>query len=113
MATPFQERCWELLESIPRGKVTTYREIGRALDTRAYQAIGQAMGANPRLIEVPCHRVVASDGRLSGYALGVDKKRKLLISEGVEVNQDYVDLDRYLFQFASRDSSESTEYPLS
>lgn len=108
MATPFQESCWKLLEEIPKGKVSTYREIGRALGTRAYQAIGQAMGANPRLIEVPCHRVVASDGGLSGYALGVEKKRELLISEGVEIHQDYVDLDRYLYQFQPQSLSDLT-----
>ena len=53
----FSERCYKLLLKVPKGKVTTYRDLAHALDTKAYRAVGQAMNRNPRAPIVPCHRV--------------------------------------------------------
>ena len=81
----FNEKCYELLKKIPKGKVTTYKEIAKALKTKAYRAVGSAMNKNPNPIEVPCHRVVKTDGSIGGYAYGVERKISLLKEEGVEV----------------------------
>ena len=85
MSSTFNEQCYALLMRIPAGKVTTYREMARALNTRAWRAVGSAMAKNTRLVEVPCHRVVRSNGEIGEYALGPDKKADLLGSEGVPV----------------------------
>lgn len=79
------QKVYDLLSKIPKGKVTTYGEIARKLKTKAYRGIGQIVGANPNAPKVPCHRVVRSDGGISGYAFGVDKKIALLKSEGITV----------------------------
>jgi len=82
---PFNQRCYALLCQVPRGRVTTYKAIAEALGTKAYRAVGNAMNRNPRPIEVPCHRVVSSDGRIGGYVEGAQRKFELLKSEGIEV----------------------------
>jgi len=91
----FQQRVWALTARIPKGGVVTYADIARKLGGRAYRAVGAALGQNPYAPDVPCHRVVASSGKLTGYAGGVDAKRALLRAEGVEVRSDRVDLARY------------------
>jgi methylated-DNA-[protein]-cysteine S-methyltransferase len=82
----FNEKVWALTARVPKGRVTTYGELARALGTKAYRAVGNAMNKNPYAPGVPCHRVVGSDGSLTGFAAGLEKKRKLLVEEGVEVN---------------------------
>jgi methylated-DNA-[protein]-cysteine S-methyltransferase len=81
--TEFRERVWKALETIPYGSTVTYRELSaRAGSPGAVRAIGGAVGANPLMIIRPCHRVVGSDGSLTGYAGGLDRKRALLALEG-------------------------------
>jgi methylated-DNA-[protein]-cysteine S-methyltransferase len=81
--TAFQQAVWAHLATIPRGATTTYGQIARALERpRAAQAVGAAVGSNPLSIIVPCHRVVGSDGALTGYAGGIETKRALLTLEG-------------------------------
>lgn len=81
--TPFQISVWKKLLEIPYGKVKTYGEIAEELGRpNASRAVGNAVGANPIPIIVPCHRVVASNG-LGGYSGGIEKKKKLLQIEGV------------------------------
>lgn len=80
--TVFQQRVWQALMEIPYGETTTYGVVARRLGCRSAQAVGQAVGRNPIAIIVPCHRVVGSDGSLTGYAYGVEKKRHLLQLEG-------------------------------
>jgi O-6-methylguanine DNA methyltransferase len=81
--TAFQLRVWRALLQIPYGETRTYREIALALGNRdAVRAVGAANGANPFAIIVPCHRVVASDGTLGGYAGGLWRKAWLLRHEG-------------------------------
>ncbi len=97
----FDEECYELLKKVPKGKVTTYKEIAKALNTRAYRAVGNAMSRNPNLIKVPCHRVVKADGSLGGYAGGTEKKILLLEEEGVEVKKGkIVDFKAILHHFS-------------
>jgi len=88
----FHERVWAITARIPAGAVVTYADIARRLDTKGYRAVGGALHNNPHAPDVPCHRVVGSDGRLTGFAGGVAKKRKLLRSEGVPFRGQRVDL---------------------
>jgi len=98
----FNQRCYKLLKKVPRGKVTTYAEIARALRSRAFRAVGQAMGRNPDAPRVPCHRVICSDGRLGGYSGGIKKKIKLLHKEGVLVENGRIkELKKHLYHFGS------------
>jgi methylated-DNA-[protein]-cysteine S-methyltransferase len=78
----FQERVWALLRQIPYGQTVTYGELATELGDRAlaYQ-VGQAVGRNPLCVFIPCHRVVAKDGRLAGYAGGISRKQRLLDME--------------------------------
>jgi methylated-DNA-[protein]-cysteine S-methyltransferase len=80
--TPFQRRVWEALCTVPYGDTSTYGRVARALgDPQAVRAVGAANGRNPIGIIVPCHRVVGTDGSLTGYAGGLDRKRWLLRHE--------------------------------
>ena len=74
----FQQRVWRELLAIPYGRTTTYGEIARRIGCRSAQAVGQAVGRNPIAVVVPCHRVVGADGTLTGYAYGLELKRRLL-----------------------------------
>ena len=83
----FQKRVWEKLLEVPYGVTTTYGEIAREIKcssdgTVSAQAVGQAVGHNPISIIVPCHRVIGSDGDLTGYAGGLKRKKALLQLEG-------------------------------
>lgn len=98
----FNERCYELLKLIPEGKVTTYQEIAKALNTKAWRAVGTAMAKNKNLYIIPCHRVVRSDGTIGQYALGSSKKAELLIKEGVIVaNGKVTNLNKFIHRFSS------------
>ncbi len=78
-ATSFQHRVWEALRSIPRGETRTYSQIAQTIGApNAVRAVGAACGANPLAIVVPCHRAIGSDGRLTGYRWGLERKRRLL-----------------------------------
>ena len=100
LSKTFDQRCYDLLLQIPKGKVTTYGEIAHALGTKAYRAVGQALNRNPNLVEVSCHRVVKSNGEVGGYAGGLSRKIELLRQEGVDVSEDgQVDLSKYLYVF--------------
>jgi len=82
--TEFQRRVWRELRRIPVGTTVSYRELaGRIGRPDAVRAVGLANGANPVSVVVPCHRVVGSDGSLTGYAGGLARKRWLLSHEGV------------------------------
>lgn len=79
----FAETCYALLTQVPEGRVTTYKELAHAMGNKAYRAIGTAMNKNPYAPEVPCHRVVSSDGTLGGFAYGDEPKIALLAKEWV------------------------------
>lgn len=82
--TAFQQRVWQALRRIPAGQTATYADIAAAIGApRAVRAVGAACGANHISVAIPCHRVLRSDGKLSGYYWGVDRKRALLEREGV------------------------------
>ena len=88
----FQKKVWLALKLIPRGRVTTYKELAKYLKKpKAARAVGNACGANPDAPRVPCHRVVKSDGGLGGYARGVKRKIYLLKKEGIIVKRGKVE----------------------
>lgn len=111
--TPLATKAYALLRTVPKGRVTTYKALAHALGTQAYRAIGQAMRKNPYSFEacpeqsrrVPCHRVVASDGKIGGFmgqrqGTEITKKLALLASEGVMVhNNRVVNFERIVFSF--------------
>ncbi|MDH3698128.1 MAG: methylated-DNA--[protein]-cysteine S-methyltransferase [Flavobacteriaceae bacterium] len=77
--TPFQRRVWDALQQIPHGKTISYLELSRKLgDALAIRAVASANGKNPIAIIIPCHRVIGSDGSLTGYAGGLHRKRFLI-----------------------------------
>jgi len=79
--TMFQQRVWQALLNIPYGETVSYGEIARMVGCRSAQAVGQAVGANPIAILIPCHRVIASNGKIGGYAYGEERKKRLLAWE--------------------------------
>ena len=102
----FSERCYALLRTVPRGRVTTYQELAKAMRSKGYRAVGQAMNRNPSAPVVPCHRVVRADGSLGGYQGGIKKKCEILRREGITVKEGrVVDFDKKLFRFGSERSS--------
>ena len=94
-ATPFRKKVWNILLSIPYGQTMTYGEIAKTIaheqsSRMSAQAVGGAVGHNPISIIVPCHRVVGTNGSLTGYADGIDKKVQLLTLEGVDMTRLFV-----------------------
>ena len=100
MPTKFQSKVYEVCKKIPKGRVSTYREIAKKLKTKAYRAVGSALNKNPYAPVVPCHRVVNSDGFVGGFASGIKNKIKLLIKEGVKVKKKRIEnFKKVLFKF--------------
>jgi AraC family transcriptional regulator of adaptative response/methylated-DNA-[protein]-cysteine methyltransferase len=82
-ATAFQMKVWELLRKIPYGETVTYTQIAEQIgDKKKVRAVAQACASNRVAVVIPCHRVVGKDGKLSGYRWGVERKAKLLKTEG-------------------------------
>ena len=102
----FSDKVYDLLRKVPGGHVTTYKEIANALGTRAYRGVGQAMRRNPYAPEVPCHRVVASSGRIGGFqgkttGVSIQNKIKMLKEEGIEFEGDKIkNFDKILYRFS-------------
>lgn len=86
--TAFQEAVWQQLRAIPPGETRSYAQLAAAVGRpKAYRAAGSANGANNIAVLIPCHRVIASDGSLGGYAYGLDVKQKLLDAEKADRNE--------------------------
>jgi methylated-DNA-[protein]-cysteine S-methyltransferase len=84
--TPFQKQVWQALRRIQSGSTISYAELARRIgNPSAIRAVGTANGANPVAVIVPCHRVIGSDGSLTGYGGGLERKQWLLSHEGVAV----------------------------
>jgi methylated-DNA-[protein]-cysteine S-methyltransferase len=104
----FNQRVWAMTARVPPGKVTTYAKIARALGTKAYRAVGNALNRNPHAPAVPCHRVVGSDGSLTGFAAGLDKKQRLLAKEGVPFANGRVNVKQcFTFQALNNATAET------
>jgi AraC family transcriptional regulator of adaptative response/methylated-DNA-[protein]-cysteine methyltransferase len=82
--TPFQQRVWQALRSVPPGSTATYSDIAVKIGApRASRAVARACGANPVAVAIPCHRIVRQDGALEGYRWGTERKRELLRREAL------------------------------
>lgn len=101
----FYKRVWNLVKRIPRGRVTTYKELARALNSKAYRAVGNACRNNPYAPRVPCHRVIKNTGEVGGFSgkmsgTSVRRKIALLKKEGVRVRSGkIVGFEKVLFKF--------------
>ncbi len=94
MKSQFTEKCYALLKQVPKGKVITYKELAKALKTRAYRAVGNAMNKNSYK-DVPCHRAVKTNGYVSGFARETKNKILLLKKECIEIINNKIDLNRF------------------
>jgi methylated-DNA-[protein]-cysteine S-methyltransferase len=93
-------RLQQLLIQIPRGRVTTYKELARAMGTKGYRYIGQLLHQNPEPDRFPCYKVVQSDGSLGGFATGQKDKIRRLKADGIQVHRHTIkDFDLILFEF--------------
>ena len=96
----FQEKVYNLCKNIPKGKVSSYKEIANALNSKAYRAVGNALNKNPYAPIVPCHRIIGNNGFLVGFASGLKNKSKLLKKEGIKIkNYKVLDLERVFYKF--------------
>ena len=97
----FEQKVWEALKSIPKGKVSTYKAIAEYIGSPgSARAVGNALKKNPDSPVVPCHRIIRSDGRIGGYRYGTIRKTKLLIGEGIRIDSEgIVNLAKYVFRF--------------
>jgi len=97
MTMSFSDHVYTLIRKIPKGKVATYGQVAKMVGSPgAARAVGMCMKINPDAPRTPCHRIVASDGRLTGYSAagGITKKKSMLLSEGVQFDGTRVDLSR-------------------
>jgi len=96
-----EEKIYRKLLQVPSGYVTTYGELAKAINLKNGQrAVGQIMKNNPFPIIVPCHRVVKSDGTVGGYAYGIERKKHMLLKEGLKINENKIsDFQKRLFRF--------------
>jgi O-6-methylguanine DNA methyltransferase len=102
MSTPsFRDQVYILIRTIPAGKVATYGQVAKLVGSpQAARAVGMCMKTNPDAPHTPCHRVVAGDGKLTGYSggEGVTTKKAMLLKEGVKFKGDRVDLTESLWR---------------
>jgi methylated-DNA-[protein]-cysteine S-methyltransferase len=96
-----RDEVYSLISKIPKGSVSTYGDIARALGhPKSARAVGAILGRNPNPIVVPCHRVVEHNGRIGGYSLGIRMKEDLLCKEGLKLQNDVIqDLERHRVSF--------------
>lgn len=87
--TEFQKGVWKKLRELPYGQITTYGELAKRLGRpSSARAVGNAVGKNPLLIVIPCHRVCGGNGKLGGFSAGIEIKKALLRLEGIKVTED-------------------------
>ena len=82
--TDFQQRVWQQLRQIPYGTTVTYGQLAQRLNSSP-RAVGNAVGKNPILLFIPCHRVLGQNGKLTGYSGGLERKKKLLAIENIKL----------------------------
>lgn len=105
----FREKIYIQLVKVPKGRVTTYKELAKSVGTLAYQAVGGALKNNPDAPTIPCHRVVKTNGEIGGFmgkidGIEIQKKINLLESEGVEVVDGNVkNFEEVLYRFENNE----------
>jgi len=88
--TDFEKKVYIETMKIQKGEVKTYKEIGEAIGTKGYRAVGNSLNKNPIAIIVPCHRVIGSNMKLTGFRGGLDMKKEMLNNEGIKVKKEKV-----------------------
>ena len=96
-----EEKVYKKLLEVPKGKITTYGELAKAIGLKNGQrVIGKIMNKNPYPVIVPCHRVIKSDGKIGGYAWGEKVKAKMLSNEGIKIkNGKILDEEKSIYRF--------------
>jgi len=96
-----EEKVYKKLLEVPKGKITTYGELAKAIGLKNGQrVIGKIMNKNPYPVIVPCHRVIKSDGKIGGYAWGEKVKAKMLSNEGIKIkNGKILDVEKSIHKF--------------
>jgi methylated-DNA-[protein]-cysteine S-methyltransferase len=96
-----EEKVYKKLLEVPKGKITTYGELAKAIGLKNGQrVIGKIMNKNPYPVIVPCHRVIKSDGKIGGYAWGEKVKAKMLLNEGIKIkNGKILDVEKSIHRF--------------
>tara|TARA_B110000014_G_C19673861_1_gene353769 strand:- start:87 stop:386 length:300 start_codon:yes stop_codon:yes gene_type:complete len=96
-----EEKIYQKLLEVPIGRVTTYGDLAKAINLKNGQrVVGQIMKKNPFPVIIPCHRVVKSDGNVGGYAYGIERKKHMLIKEGLKINNNKIlNYKKSLFYF--------------
>ena len=96
-----EEKVYNKLLEVPKGKITTYGELAKAIGLKNGQrVIGKIMNKNPYPVIVPCHRVIKSDGKIGGYAWGEKVKAKMLLNEGIKIkNGKILDVEKSIHRF--------------
>lgn len=96
-----EEKVYKKLLEVPKGKVTTYGDLAKAIGLKNGQrVIGRIMNKNPYPVIVPCHRVIKSDGKIGGYAWGEKVKAKMLSNEGIKIkNGKILDVEKTIYRF--------------
>ncbi len=99
----FPQLVYRYCSLIPKGKISTYKEIAQALNNPgASRAVGNALNKNPFAPLVPCHRVIRSNGEVGGFASGPKRKIAILRQEGIIIKENKIDLNKYLYEFNSK-----------
>ncbi|MFH1592698.1 MAG: MGMT family protein [Candidatus Woesearchaeota archaeon] len=98
----FSEKVYDKLRTVPKGKVTTYRDLARSVNSKAYRAVGRAMKSNKNPVKIPCFRVVKSSGEVGEYSGrgGVKEKIRKLRREGICVKGNkIIDFEKFVYRF--------------
>tara|TARA_Y100000031_G_C8057509_1_gene309051 strand:+ start:277 stop:579 length:303 start_codon:yes stop_codon:yes gene_type:complete len=94
----FTQKVYQKTKQIPKGKISTYKDLAHSLNSKAYRAVGNALNKNPHK-EVPCHRIIKSNGEIGGFAKGTKEKIEILKKEGIEIKNNKINLKKYLHNF--------------
>ncbi len=86
----FNKKVYNKLKEVPKGKIITYKLLAEAINSKGYRAVGNALNKNKNSPEIPCHRVINSDGHLGGFSKGIKRKIYLLQREGIKINNGKV-----------------------
>ena len=95
----FNEKVYRLCKKIPFGKVSTYKEIAKKLNCKAYRAVGNSLNKNKYPDKIPCFKIINANCKLGGYSKGLKEKIRRLKKENIEINNNKIDLNKYLHKF--------------
>ena len=98
--TKFENSVYQATKKIPKGRVSTYKEVAQYIKTNGYRAVGNALNKNPFAPVISCHRIIRSNGEIGGFASGTKNKIKLLRKEGIKIKDNKVlNLEKIMYKF--------------